>query len=485
MKYISDIIPIGEIDSWIGKKVLISAQTGTGKSYWTKNTLYEWCLRNNKRILILSNRTLLKNQIIEDIREKADFITVRNYQSIENGILETREDLQYLFSKFDAIVCDEFHYIYADSDFNRNTDLLLDIFETDYPNKIFVFISATPEMSLFAGNKFDFIYTAEKDYSYISSLSFYYKDRTPEAILQNLEHEEKAIYFSSSAAEALALSQSFDDAVFICAESNKEFYKYSDQNTEKEIIENQYFSARILCTTKVMENGISICDESVKTIILDFINPITLIQALGRKRILNENDKIRVFVKNHHNRELNYHLGSLKMKLDIAEEREQFGEEEFQQKHRKAMFDDIVDNDFNINKAKYYNYSYQVDFLEKVMKEYNGYKKYLVEYFQAKWEDDEENADKQFEIIGLAEFLLSKKNIKMFKSEQETFKDKFFYLIFSPKNTNYRNRGINSINSIIAEDGIPLELISEQETKGEDRHKRWWMIVDKDSPNTK
>lgn len=81
-KYISDIITKEEISKWkLGEKYLIRSGTGSGKSYWVKNVLYQYCFEKNRRILFLSNRNILKNQNEEDLgKEKLEIVKTANYQ---------------------------------------------------------------------------------------------------------------------------------------------------------------------------------------------------------------------------------------------------------------------------------------------------------------------------------------------------------------------------------------------------------------------
>ena len=52
----------------------------------------------------------------------------------------------------------------------------------------------------------------------------------------------------------------------------------------KEIVENYYFSADILVTTKVLDNGISLHDSLIKKIVLDTISETEFLQMIGRRR---------------------------------------------------------------------------------------------------------------------------------------------------------------------------------------------------------
>ena len=105
-KYISDIITSKEIEKWNkGQKYLIRSGTGSGKSHFVKNVLYEHCSNNNKKILLLSNRNILKSQNEEDLgEEKIKTIKPQNYQYFESLVLNYDADLSNLIDKYDFIV---------------------------------------------------------------------------------------------------------------------------------------------------------------------------------------------------------------------------------------------------------------------------------------------------------------------------------------------------------------------------------------------
>jgi len=479
MQYISDIIDKQEIETnWkIGSKILLTSQTGKGKSHFIKTVLLEYCKENKLRILLLSNRKALKNQNEEELRGEEDYITLMNYQALESNLIQSEDDLEYLLRKFNVIVLDEVHYIFSDSEFSRSSDLLLETLHKNYPDKLMVFITATPEILLEYNPTFDKTYSTKRDYSYINKISFFGRDKTPEEIIQNLPVEEKVIYFSSDAQEAYELSQKFDDASFVCADNNQ-MSRYSNQNTLDEIAEKSYFSNRILCCTKVLDSGINIIDKNVTTIIIDSLDILNLVQALGRKRITDKNEKINLYIKNYHSGNVNYNLMIINSKLATVEELETYGKEEFQKAHKKISFHDVIDNDFTINKAKLIFYKYKKEYLEKIKKTRDGYKTEVLRYFNIKDESAVGNADNEFEKIGIRAYLEKLKNIKLYKDEQESFKVKFFSLLFSPKNTNYRNRGLRSITAILEEDSIPYRLTSGKDNKGVTRDKRWWMVID-------
>jgi len=142
---ISDIITNEDLNRWeTGDMVLIDAPTGKGKSYFIMNGLYDYCKKNYKKILFLTNRNLLKDQFITSLRKehKLDIIDIRNYQSIEKDIIEQGQDkIDIDLSKYDYVIADECHYFFTDALFNDKTDLFIE-FLTDYRKSIVILLSA-------------------------------------------------------------------------------------------------------------------------------------------------------------------------------------------------------------------------------------------------------------------------------------------------------------------------------------------------------
>jgi hypothetical protein len=70
----------------------------------------------------------------------------------------------------------------------------------------------------------------------------------------------------------------------------------ADKDTALDIVVNCTFSKKILATTTVLENGVNIIDGKLKNIVIDFYDPITILQTLGRKRIKAQ-DKITLYLR--------------------------------------------------------------------------------------------------------------------------------------------------------------------------------------------
>ena len=482
MEQISNKVTPQVISQWkLGDKILITAQTGSGKTHMVKTSLLDYCKENNYKMLLFSNRTILKGQNEEAMGQEAN-ISLINYQTIEEGIVNRNEDFDYYIDRYKVIVFDEIHHVFMDSEFNRRTDVFMELFSKDYPDKILIFMTATPELILDLKPVFNHTYTTKKDYNYIEKVLFYNRINTPESIIQNIPPDEKVIYFSSDAQEAYNLTQKFDNAAFVCSD-NHSLYKYSSNKTVDEIIRQQYFEARILCTTKVLDNGVNIFDASVKHVIIDMLDLTSFIQCLGRRRLTSKDDKIKLYVKNYHQGSLQYSLMITKKKIEKAQELDTLGESQFQRLYWKEDIDDIVDNNFQVNKAKYHYYDYKRRWLEKIRKIKDGYKLDVLRTLNLP-EEKMGNADNEYEKLGMKEYLKSLRNTKLFKEDQEAFKTKFFSLLFSPKNTNYRNRGIRSINAILEEDNISFRVTSGKENKSIKRNQRWWMVIEIEEGST-
>ena len=132
-KYISDIIKSDDIADWkYGDNIVIYNGTGTGKTTFIKNRLAEVCRAKKKKILQLEPRLLLKRQQREDV--DSSVIDVESYQSLCSSIN---------LKKYEFVVLDECHYLFADSGINDLTDRHYEILNG--LNAIKIWITATPD----------------------------------------------------------------------------------------------------------------------------------------------------------------------------------------------------------------------------------------------------------------------------------------------------------------------------------------------------
>lgn len=476
--YIADIINSSEIRKWNkGDRILITGQTGRGKSQWVKDQLYQFCKENNKKILLLSNRVVLKEQnrveIVED--EKVDVISLRNYQTLENSYLYGNT-LNQLFEIYDYIIYDEIHYILSDSSFNGNTDILMLPLQEPSKDKIFVFITATPEAILKYNQTFEFRYTVEPDYSYIENLFFYFKNNTVEKIIRSIPLNEKALYFGN-ALDALELSNRFSDSEFICSDNNREFNRKSSTKTKNEIIKENKFNCQFLFSTKVLDNGINIFLPELKHIFVDMLDPIDIIQCLGRKRIF-EDEKINVYIKNINGHNITPLLQRTRNRLKLVEERINMTKEEFQDKYARKQLDNIILNNGEINQAKLFYSKYIIDIFSRMCNDKEGYKKYICHAlcYPVNKTKLAENYFGEKNLISILDSFLEQ---RLYKNEKlEEFKNDFFEQLFAPKRKiDIRARGITTVQSILEEENLPYIIGSGRDTTMKNRNKSYWWIT--------
>ncbi len=477
-QYISDIVTNKDIAQWLPRdRILFSSQTGTGKSQWVKDNLKDYAIKTNKKILLLSNRTILKKQNINELGYDNKNIELKNYQSIESSIIYGN-NLKLLFQNYYYIVFDECHYLLNDSSFNRNTDLLLN--KLNYPDsdKIFIFMTATPEAIQNYHNNFEYKYTIPKDYSYIKNLYFYSKQDTVENIIRHIPKNEQILYFGN-AIECYDLHNIFiDNSNFICSDNNTGFSKRSNVNIIKEIEREGIFSNQILFATKVLDNGINLISPSLKHIFIDMINPIDVIQCLGRKRIVND-DYINLYIKNHHNGNILTQLKYINNNLSIVRELTEIGKEEFSKKYNRQPIDNIIHNDYTINIAKLEYSKYFSMELNRMFHDDDkiGYQKKICSTLRVPVENIK-IAENYYESITLIDILNKYANRKLFKDDIENFKIDFFDNLFNPqRRRNIRSRGYNCINSILQEDELPYNVISiKEKERDENRDKHYWWL---------
>ncbi|WP_312340080.1 DEAD/DEAH box helicase [Anaerospora hongkongensis] len=169
---VSDALSIDYLYKWTPKRpIFISAQTGSGKNTFIEEVIAKKILKQDGRILILSNRIALSRQekkriakIVDQINpiensfnsyfkevekrssapawldELEDFgsITIKSYQSV----LERESNLA---DHYDFIIFDECHFFLADSKFNKYTYLILTTILKRYSNSIRLYMTATPD----------------------------------------------------------------------------------------------------------------------------------------------------------------------------------------------------------------------------------------------------------------------------------------------------------------------------------------------------
>lgn len=491
-KYISDLITTPEIQTWSpGDRILISAPTGAGKTWFVANSLYQYCKDNNKKILLLENRIILKEQIIQQLEEGyEDTLTIKLYQNLESKIKNNDYSSEGIFEGYDYVFADEGHYFAGDSSFNVYSDLVLKGLIENHSNLVLIFASATPYSLTETGGIIRNTkepYIIKPDFSFIKKLYFYNSDSSIEKMLANVPNDEKVIYFGS-AKNSHRLYKEFKNSNFVCAKGNQDYYKQNPKDqrekdlieeiddTAKQIIETESFSSKYLFTTRVMDNGVSIKDKSVTRMVIDdSFELVVLTQMLGRKRIVDEDDGVILYIKNHHENVIKAKVETLKKILRKAEKQLELGVEEFITENKKTPLPNIFDTDGQLNQARYMNIKFQLNKYEIMLSKERKYRQVVCNILQQEIEESV-FLEREFFTLSAEEILFKYQERKLFKQEQRMFRDEFLAVVLNSREG--KKLGYNTIKGILEDtkNKLRFEIDNGQETKGENRNKTFWHI---------
>lgn len=319
---VSDCISEEDIKSWTPEiPVIILSGTGTGKSHFIKNKLYDFAKEKGERILMLIHRTNCVDQFRMEIEAagKQETIDVRTYQKIQYDELHKES---YDLNPFGYVVSDEFHYFLGDANFNNATDVSFEKIMSIH-NAVKIFMSATGEevaeyIRLY-GNVEPLVYRLDIPKPSIDHLTFYTSDSSLKILAKALiEKGEKGIFFLNSAQDAYKLYKEFKDyAIFNCSRKNQ-LHKYVDDEEIARILKNEKFDCPMMITTACMDAGVNLIDPDLRHIITDIGDVGSLIQCLGRKRSQSDDDIADVYIKFIPNSLLGSKKGRISQSLTMA-----------------------------------------------------------------------------------------------------------------------------------------------------------------------
>lgn len=323
-RFMSDVVG-DDYKSWQpGEIIGLSGGTGTGKTTLVLGTIAKKVQEQGKSILYLCNRIPLMNDTMDDVKKKykldMKLIRVTTYQKLQS---ELESGVEH--KKYDYIFCDECHYFFTDAIFNPATDISYK-YLTNRDDAVVILMSATAS-KLFTyliskdKMKLSHLYYTPQDYSYVDKVLVY----EPGAFFQLVENvlaqdpDAKVICFVNGKRMVEAYARYGDKAHYMCS-------SYSDDekirvicglprvrpngykaNQDKKAMENAIikklsrdlitFEKRILFTTRTMENGVTLKDRRIKAIFSELIDPDALVQSLGRKRSLSDDDTCTFYIK--------------------------------------------------------------------------------------------------------------------------------------------------------------------------------------------
>jgi len=317
-KYLSTQIG-NEYRNWNKKKVLISAPTGMGKTTFILECFAPYVIATGGKVLILCNRKLLRQQYWFDLVQKYEtYIELNNsvqimtYQALAEEI-RTRSEVRTLFCEYTAVVCDEVHYFYSDSDFNGyGTFALLQAIILAGMAKTMLFLSATMDEvkplicstidiciekclqnELCVGDYRKLGEIVEKDFSVLADYQRFQCISIPdeESLCEILAgSSKKSVLFVNDKSRGEHLKelliktgkiQSQDIALL-----NADNLEESENNL---VVANLAIAHRlipkILITTAVLDNGVSLHDSEIGNLLILTESKIEFLQMLGRVRV--------------------------------------------------------------------------------------------------------------------------------------------------------------------------------------------------------
>lgn len=486
---------------WIvGGNIILDCAMGRGKTFFIVNVLGEYAEQQGKQILYLCNRSKLAEEVFSDVRETwATNITVKTYQTVQKDIQQGKE-----MKVYDYIVCDECHYMLTDG-WNDKTDIM---YIWLHSNKLTVklFMSATGDdiFKIIRQWKECIEYKLEPDYSYIKKIVFYDNDSYIERVIEELEEDEKLIYFSRKAEKAYKLHQRYENSSFVMSESTKDHKELipfinrgaliRDKISKKPILSNQ-----LTFTTSVWDNGINIKDDDLKHIICDFDDMVKLIQAIGRKRvgkieenefILSNADNVILHIRNWNKENLTQFVNPKRAMYNECTKFLMNDKEWIQEQNQKrdkklneCLHPDYATKEIKINFLRYEGLRTEKIRLEDAIE--HGFDKQVldvlgnsfvgeVEYVSI----EQEKKASDIEILG--KYLDSIVGSMLFNNERQQLKDEF-------ENAGLKDRtmGINTLNGKLLDEKLKFTIISDDDNRRKledgsanpNRRKRYWQVV--------
>lgn len=307
-----------------GSKVFINAPTGAGKTTYQLTVLLKHALETGVEILYVSNRVTLHKQLLRSVcalfnlpyeyyegENFAEFpgITLTTYQCLAEMLPNDEYHSNLPFYYF--VVMDEAHFFEEDAEFNAKIQRLLK-WRTRIQCAVEIYISATIEDILveFGYWNLEWQLVYEDDivevrervaHDVVRRLKgepercFYYhiSGETPECqvfvydnisdiveIINEDKTEDKWVLFQSNKDNAKCnVAKNIKVSKAIVTADDKEC------NAMREIVDNQCFKEKVLITTKVLDNGISLHDRKIKHILIETTSKTEFLQMFGRRRI--------------------------------------------------------------------------------------------------------------------------------------------------------------------------------------------------------
>lgn len=314
-KYLTELL--GEkYFEWRGKKILLTAPTGIGKTNFILKVFLPYCRSRRCKMLILCNRKMLRMQYLQSLVEQfvcyediKNSVAIMTYQELAE-ILKLKQNIDCILTEFGAIVCDECHYFYSDSDFNgMGTYVLLQELIIACAAKTMIFMSATmeetePLIVQTINHTFWRLRVVEckewlkenmstilrYDFTHFADFNRFHCITVPDwnSLVEIVaESPQKSLIFINSKAKGELLAEKMMKTGRV---DKREIMILNSDNIdgESDYVQNLAIGhkmlSKILITTSVLDNGVSIHDSEVGNVVIETESKIEFLQMLGRIR---------------------------------------------------------------------------------------------------------------------------------------------------------------------------------------------------------
>lgn len=332
-QFVSDVIG-DDYKSWKkGEAYFLSAGTGTGKTTFLSKELADWLYMkgSGKRVLHLSNRKALNHQTKKDldVQIKGDEYFDRIEEPYHTMLYQTlskfvSNEYYVVFednmNSFDYIFIDEAHYFFTDSSFNDSTNKALQWLLSRASETVQIWATATGkglfEEDSWLSSKLNVkgVYELDQNYSHVRSLDFlqgYHTEHLAWLIDSYIKKKNRSVLLMTNETGKFSKLEDYlsgiygDQLSFLVSDSTQgELKQYLDRSKkardtllDRKLQESgKNFPFKILISTTTIDSGVSIKDRSLGAIVTDLIEPEAIIQALGRKRPLDDSDQVDLFV---------------------------------------------------------------------------------------------------------------------------------------------------------------------------------------------
>lgn len=293
--------------------ILLSCQTGGGKTRAVKTGIIPWAQKEGMCILYVSSRIAINTQTKTDVldtvglseirtqltdaglRAKEDFGPVRiiTYQKLYSLMVSNPCELQ----EYDILIFDEIHALLDDSMFVGCSGYVLENIPKIFCGSLRLYLTATPDAILpllsaaEAPNPITVLHIP-RDYNYVDPHFFSKMDFIVNKINEDKTNQKWLVYIEGISAGCRFCEQLKQPW---CMLNSKE----RDLHPEKwyGILEKQCFEEKVCVVTSVVGEGVNFQDSLLQHVVVFSLRPNTIIQVLGRKRRKN-GERVNLYVYN-------------------------------------------------------------------------------------------------------------------------------------------------------------------------------------------